>query len=518
MGMPLVEEPTQNMTRPESPGQPGPHQQNMKEASPATPTAHQHWLLLLAPQGFQALELRRGLLGWACGREHRVVIDPAHDLVAQLERAAAALVKVWKPRGRVEASVVLAPDVLGAVLANAPNAGNKAAARERDALASALPFAAGDLRLSEAMSLRTGKGADAQNVWQALWMHADWQLAIRQTFAAVGVDVQELFARAQMHLPALRLSGKANGRLSALVETDESFRGVYLHVYDAGGAIVRTTCVAASDPSAAGEQIRRELEALVARLSLGRQTHHLLVSPQARARVMLAPVAGFAEQTPHLHAVNKALLALWRSRAEGIVIQARWPRLQKRLQAASLVLGALGICAYGAMIWHGRQLDLDIDRLQAAERKNRPKVQAVHRQREQSLFMSAMVESHKQVSANPRAQAIDAVGEMAARIPPAATVLWTRSTPDSLAAAGVLSRRDTPFPDQFSLPGFARVQAPPAPDFVATQKLPFAVSFKRVEPPAPATSSALAGPTGAQTAATQAPAMSAAPQAPGAKP
>ena len=468
----------------------------MNQLANAKAAANRHWLVSLAPSSVDVCEARRGLGGWRIARRQRHPVDGDHDLVPQLERVMALQAKAWALAARVEATVVVAPDMLGSVLSSEP-AGTETGSQTP--FTAALPFAANDVSVSRPTSVpgrdRPAAGASAARLQQAFWIHADWQMAIRQTLAAAGLDVVELHARAQVFAGAASAADRGGAGLVAILEADHSYDGVYLHVFAPSGVVVRTTCIARQEPAAAGTVVAQELSAIVARVmgadGVHSQTGHpALMSPLARERVQWPAVPGFVLGSTSTEANDLALLALWRSSLEGIELRPTWPRLQQRLQVASLAIGLVGAGAYGAMIWHGRQLDAEIEQLRVTERKVRPAVQAVQRQREQALFMSSTLASAHHLAQVPRTQVLEAVGDLAAAMPAQATVSWLKADDQTLVVAGTVTQRNARFPDGLALTGFEPGRPATPPDFVVPARQAFAVEFRRKAAPPAAASAA----------------------------
>ena len=141
-----------------------------------------HQLVLsLTPESLHLLHLQRSALGWRRVHQEQRPLPAGDTFLAELQTQLQQCVQQWRLPPLTRAHWVLAGDILGLTAPAQP--GTPASAL--------LPFAAADIRSQPDLFARSEHPA-------LLWIHRDWLAEIERISEQCGLQLVELYARAQL--------------------------------------------------------------------------------------------------------------------------------------------------------------------------------------------------------------------------------------------------------------------------------------------------------------------------------
>lgn len=424
--------------------------------------ASRHQLVLsLTPECLHLLHVQRGALGWRRAHQEQRALPPGDAFLSELQAQLAQCVQRWKLPPGTRAHWVLSGDILGLT----------APAQAGTAASTLLPFAASDIRTQPDLFTKTGNPA-------LLWIHKDWLAEIERISEQCGLQLVELYARAQL---LQREAARAPGPVKVVLEHSAEQRPTQLHLYGEGGALLRSRLL---EGDAVQDALQAELAALPG-LPAQADTPASLLStqqppgdwPGLRWRA-LAPLAE-AER----------LWRLWRSDLEGIVVRTTHEELSSKLKTVSVALGVVGALALGAMIWHDGQLQQQIEEDSADARRDAPRVAAAQALKRRTLHMADSVQAFEALQ--QAGGALDGLALLVRQFPPPpATLLYVRAEPAALAFAASGDEASAQALRERGLPGYGPFTDWPVPDFLAETNPAIHLQTQKLPPQAPPTPAA----------------------------
>ncbi len=434
-----------------------------------SPGTNRHQIVLsLTPERLQLLHLQRGVLGWRRAHEEQRPLPPGDAFLSSVQEQLQQCVQAWRLPPATRAHWVLAGDILG-IVAPAP-AGTPAAAL--------LPFAPNDVRLQPELFARNAQPG-------MLWIHKDWLAEIERISAQCGLELVELYARAQLFQ---RAAARAPGACKVVVEQLQGEQPQsFLHVYAAGGTLARTRVLAAGEQGdALPGLVAAELAALGA--GAGAAAPHALLMAQRPAQDW----PGLRWQALKATGEAERLWQLWRSDLEGITVRSTHQELAGTIKALSVGLGLAGAAALGAMVWHDGRLQQQIDEDSAAVRRDAPRVAAARALKDRTLQMADADQAARALQEGD--VALSGLAQIATRFPPPpATLLYLRSDARELAFAGAGDEASVQALRALELPGYGPLQDWPVPDVMAQAQPAIHLRAER-RAPQPAAAAAAAAP------------------------
>lgn len=433
-----------------------------------------HQLVLsLTPESLHLLHLQRSALGWRRVHQEQRPLPAGDTFLAELQTQLQQCVQQWRLPPLTRAHWVLAGDILGLTAPAQP--GTPASAL--------LPFAAADIRSQPDLFARSEHPA-------LLWIHRDWLAEIERISEQCGLQLVELYARAQL---LQREAARAGSALTVVLEpasapTAEPASAPppgLLHIYGPGGALLRSRVLEGSERSSAlADVLQAELAALPGPPPHEGAPAQLLSAsqppgdwPNLRWRALAALSEG------------ERLWRLWRSDLEGIVVRATHEELSGKLKALSVALGILGTLALGAMIWHDGQLQQQIDEDSADVRRDAPRVAAAQALKQRTLHMADSVQAFEALQQG--GSALDGLALLTRQfLPPPATLLYVRAEPGALAFAGSGDEASVQALRERGLPGYGPLQDLPVPDFLADSNPAIHLQTQKLPPQPPADTAA----------------------------
>lgn len=429
----------------------------MRQRSSLTGRKHQ-LVLSLTPGSLELLHFQRTLLGWK-RVHHASALVPRGD--ASLNHVASELqqrVAAWKIPAGARIQWVLAGDILGVLPGTGPLLP-----------AAALPFAGSDTRTQPDLFA-------ASDTPPLLWIHKDWLAEIERISELCGLELMELFARAQMYqATAARFPGPAK------LVLEHQGPDAFFHIYAENGLLARSAVL--EDPQDLQGRIVSELAALGI-LGLGEAQVTLPVLTVGQAPLPDWPGFNF-HALPEVAAEDR-IEPLWRSGIEGIAIRNGHDETVRQIQWLSVGLGAAGLAVLGAMFWHDAQLQQQIETAQEQVRRERPKVEDARRLKDRTLQMADLVQALPAMRDGSAAMA--GLAQLLAQFPPPPDrLLYVRTDDQTLAFAATGNDASRRWWSEQSLPGYGALAETPLPDHLKDSPATFHwQAARRVEPPQPA--------------------------------
>ena len=428
-------------------------------------------MLSLTPECLHLLHLQRGVLGWRRAHEAQCPLAAGDDFPASLQQQLQASVQQWQLPPETRAHWVLAGDILGLVAAQPP--GTPAAAL--------LPFLPSDVRTQPDLFARTGPAG-------TLWIHQDWLAEIERISVQCGLQLVELYARAQLfQREAARARGAAGACKAVLEQLEGPQPQNFLHLYGANASLARSRVLSASEASQnLPDILSAELAALAAQpasATADPSPAPVLLTSQRPEPAQEGRAAEPRWQALQPRSEADRLWQLWRSDIEGISVRATHEEWLGTLKGLSLGLGLLGAAALAAMIWHDGQLQQQIEQDGSAVRRDRPRVEQARALKARSLQMAAAVQAARALQADNAALA--GLAQISAQWPPPpATLLYLRSDAGGLAFAGSGDEASAQALREPGIPGYGPLTELPLPDFLSEAAPSIHLQAKRLPPEA----------------------------------
>lgn len=428
---------------------------------------NQHQLVLsLTPECLQLLHLQRGVLGWRRAHEEHCPLPQGDDFLAALQQQAQQCTQQWRLPPGTRAHWVLASDILGII----------APAQPATAGAALLPFAPSDTRTQADVFA----GADNPGM---LWIHKDWLAEIERISELCGLQLVELYARAQLFQ---REAARASGALKVVIEEPAGQQQAFLHIYAANGAMLRSRVLDVHDK---GQALQGCVAAELA--ALGAAAGGAAGQAPALLLTATAPQPPWPE-LPQWRALKRQaeadrLWQLWRGDQEGIVVRATHEEVGKTLKGLSLALGLAGAVGLGAMVWHDGRLQQQIEDDSASARREAPRVAAAQALKARTLRMADAVQASQTLQDAPDAMA--GLAALLARFPaPPATLLYVRTDADTLAFAAQGDEASAQALRERPPAGYGPLTDLPLPEFLSEAAPTIHLQTRRL-PPEPQASS-----------------------------
>lgn len=397
-------------------------------------------VLSLTPCSLDLLHLQRGLLGWNRTHHSSMALPVGETSLQQVTMHLQECVAAWKIPSGSRIHWVLASDILGIM----SSAGTPAPAT------AVLPFATADTRTQPDQFVASDNPS-------LLWIHKDWLAEIERISEQSGLELTEVFARAQIFQhQAARLTGPAK----VILETHGP--DTFLHIYAHNGMVMRSTVLDAPDNAAMHARVISELAALGTMIAGdGNPPVPLLTIGLSDAPPADWPGFSFHAQPPTPQA--DLLERLWRSALEGIVVRPSHDDLTRQIQWMSVAMGVAGLTALGLMFWHDGRLQQQIDANREQARRERPKVEAARQLKAHTLQMADAVQAVQSIREN--VGAMTGLAQALAQFPPPpARLLYVRTDEKTLAFAGSGNDASVQWLTEKGIPGYGPLADLPVPE------------------------------------------------------